>query len=393
MPIKCELGNDTDRGPGHGILRISGLRSSSEQLDFTLMRNQGTEPYLGRRGAWQGEESLLQADVFSTEGGDVRARVGPEVVDAIGALPSNVAFQLAVVTERGKERGTLKVDRPLFGSGAAAPERASVRATPPPKPPEPVSEEPETTPVDLPPDREPVPESPVEEVVSPPIREPDKRGFPWLVALVVAFVIAVAGIGYWGYSSCWFPGIGHPQCETQEPAPVPTSESEPAPESEPTPEPEPGPESEPTPEPEPGPTATPPRASCEGLDAERCYKIADEAQTMGDLVRARELYQRAVRLGSVKASIRLGEMYDPDSWSKKTSPQEGPDWETAAYWYEDAARQGDTEGLVAAGRVLCRHGTSALERSRGLDFLKRASAQGVAQEISALMSDCGGNTQ
>ncbi len=81
-------------------------------------------------------------------------------------------------------------------------------------------------------------------------------------------------------------------------------------------------------------------------------------------------------------------MYDPEGWSADQSPAPKPDWDTAAYWYEEAARGGDQAGRQGAGRLLCRFGSGDFERGRGLQLLREASQQGA--DVQALIEACGG---
>lgn len=367
MAVQCELSNDRAQGPGHGLLRLGGTGLTPGPLAFSLKRNQGTAPFLGHSGQWQATELWHEGEALAGEGGRLILSVGPELVDPIVALPPTVAFWLTLQADDGvKQAATLKVTRPLLGSGAAAPAApavvASVPAAVPPL-------EPAATPVvgalaGVTAAQTEIPE--------PPEPSPKTLG-RWLLATVVLLVLA--GGGLYAYLGCLLPGFAPARCAVPV---IPPEVAVPPP----TP-----PVSAVVPDPLPSPTTTPPK-NCANLGGDACLALADGALAVGENERARQLYQEAARLGSLAANVRLARMYDPEGWSAEQSPASKPDWETAAYWYEEAARGGDTAGRQGAGRLLCRFGASDFERARGLQLLGEAAQQGA--EVQALITACGG---
>lgn len=121
---------------------------------------------------------------------------------------------------------------------------------------------------------------------------------------------------------------------------------------------------------------------------EECFEDAQRLVQEGDLIGAKQYYQRLARKGSVPANVCVARMHDPEIWSEATSPEKEPNWEIAAYWYEKAARQGDLEAQLGAGRVLCRHGTSSLDHSQGIKWLEQAVASGAGDEAQAMLNEC-----
>ncbi len=375
LAIKCELSGDRERGPGHGILTVTGLSATPGAFEFALMRNQGTEPYLGLGATWQTDEVLLSAKEAVRDGDATRVRVGPQMVDAIVALPTHVAYRLVVATDEGRVHGTLKVNHPLLGSKAAAPKPASEPAEEP-------APEPDETAPELDEDEPPLepPQAPEPSIAAPLEARPEpamRRGLPVLAILLVLLLMAAAGV-YYAWQECWIPQFESTACSEQSGAfeIAPTA-------------------------PEPAETTTPPVESdrapgngstqvrtCKGLEPDACIVAAESAAAAADLELARQLFQQGARMGSTKAMLRVGEMYDPDTWSIEASPEPEPDWETAAFWYESAARLGARDGLIRAGRVLCRHAGNDLEVRRGRDFLEQAIAQGAAGETPTLLATC-----
>lgn len=371
MSLQSVLSNDRARGPGHGLLRLGGTRLEPGPLAFSLMRNQGTAPFLGHGGQWQATEVWHVGEARAGEGADevLMLPLGPELVDPIVALPTTVAFRLTLQADDGvKQASTLKVVRPLLGSSAAAPptlplpELASPKE-PPPQP-EPV--------VDPRGDTAEALRVPLVDIPAAPVPSP-KALRPWIQAGVL--LLALAGGGLYTYLQCLIPTFGPARCQAP---PVPL-----APEvitAPPT-----LPESVPSPSSAPAPAPT---KSCANLAAVACLALADGALAAREMERARQLYQDAARLGSLSANVRLARMYDPEGWSAEQSPVAQPDWDTAAYWYEEAARGGDQTGREGAGRLLCRFGTSDFERGRGLQLLREAAQQGA--QVQALIQTCGG---
>jgi len=169
MSIQCELGNDPQRGAGYGLLQIRGAGPVQGPVRFSLMRNQGTTPYLGPGGLWQATEFWHPVGETAREGETLTLPLGPDIIDPLVALPSTVAFRLTLAGGETRSAATLRVSRPLLGTGALAP-RASPAASPPPEPPEPL---PPPAPVSEPP--QPLPAPPPETAATPPA--PRRRAF------------------------------------------------------------------------------------------------------------------------------------------------------------------------------------------------------------------------
>jgi len=367
MNLQSDLTNDRERGPGHGLLRLSGGGLPPGPMELSLMRNQGTSPYLGHGGQWQATVVWHLAEATTTEGDSLSVRLGPDLVDPIVALPPTVAFRLGLRVGDLKQEATLRIAPSLLGTNAGAVTRPSPDAALPKAPEPPVPIAPTPSALDGPPELATAPP----EEPAPPAPEPRPR---WIGLLGIVALLALVAGGLFAYFNCLIPPFGPAQCAASKPV---TQEN-------------PGttaPPQAPAPTPEPAPA--PPRPdNCAKLGAEDCLALADGALQGKQTERARQLFQEAARLGAVAANLRLAQMYDPEGWSAERSPVSTPDWETAAYWYEEAARAQDPAGLQGAGRLLCRHGKTDFERSRGLGFLREAAAKGA--EVRTLINDCGG---
>lgn len=355
MAIRADLSGDSDRGAGCGRLRIGGLRAAGS-FEFSLMRNQGTEPYLGRGGVWQATEVYHPTAEIERVGDAIVVLVGPDIVDAIVGQPAANAYLLTVATDTGREQGTLKVDRSILGSAAERPageqpvsaaEEDAARQR---------AEEEARRQQEEQARRKQAEEEPSRKEALPQTMPPTPRRYArWIAAVVALLALVAAEVWY----TCLIPGFGAPGCRGVPEVPAETVAGE----------------------------AKGRPASCAGLDAAGCLAIARAALARHDLEAARQLFQTAARLGSVEADNALARMYDPAVWSADSSPNAHPDWETAVYWYETAARAGDLAGTLGAGRLLCGHAATDFERKRGLAYLQDAAAAGSA-EAKSLVAGC-----
>jgi TPR repeat protein len=289
--------------------------------------------------------------------GELVIRVGPEIVDPIVAQPTTVAYRLTLAAGTTKDSGTLKVSRPLLGSEAAsddrpdrAAEEAAARAAAEAEAARRRAEEAANEPKPI--------------VITPPPVVVEPRRWGPIVALLVLAMIGSVGAAW---LACLLPGIGPARCAGEV-----ASIEETADEGETPPA---------------APPLTSASASCSGLDAAACLAKAEQALDDGKLEPARQLFQEAAGLGSVEANNRMARMYDPETWNAQTSPVAEPDWETAVYWYEAAAKQNDVGGKAGAGRLLCQHAGTTFERKRAVEYLKAAAESGDAS-AKKLVAEC-----
>lgn len=372
MAIRAELSADPEAGAGHGLLRITGLPISGEPLHFSLCSNQGTTPFLGPDGRWQAAEVWHEAGEAVTDGaGGVAVPLGPAVIDRFVEQPSTVTYRLTVAVGASSHISSLRLIRPLFGSGAAAAdpsvnerqrqeeearrqreeeERLRLEAAERNR-----REEAERARLLAEEEERRLAAEAAEQVPSPqaePGMEHRRSRWPLLVG-GLALLIAAAGAGAW--YGCVLPGFGPPRCQGAAPAPPP-------------------------------PVAMLAQ-SCAGLDVAACYQAGQQALQQKKLEPARQLLQQASGLGSAEGSLAVARMYDPATWSAASSPVAKADWETAVFWYEKAAAQGNTEARVIAGKLLCTNATMDLERSQGRSYLEQAANAGNEQ-AKQLLATC-----
>jgi hypothetical protein len=363
MAIRCELVNDPVMGPGHGLIRIGGLEQTADRLEFCLERNQGPAPFLGKDGGWQAQEywhEVAAGPAGTGEAGNIEAApgqalpipheipVGPGLVDPIVSQPYSVVFRLTLSVDSARYPCVLRIQRPLLGSGAYF----EARPAPAPQPePEPV---PEPAPL---PEPEPIPApEPLPEPVPVPV-----PGSPRRLWLGFALLLALAGAGAWAWWDCRIPALPGPQCQTAAPKMERNAEVQPI---------------------------SPPQ-HCTGLSAEECLAAAQKSLAAHQPDAARQLFQEAAELGAPEAYIQLGQMYDPETWSIETSPAANADWETAAYWYDEAARTGDKDGMLGAGRLYCRNTQDPAFLSHALELLRKFVLEAPGDAAAeALLKEC-----
>lgn len=372
--IKSELSGDRQRGPGFGRIRFSGRAFDIAGLQFALKRNQGNEPFLGPAGVWQATETWHDAEDVALEADAVVIPVGPKIVDQVVEQPANVALVLTVRANGVQDGGRLKVVQPLLGSGAAAgpdndaelieqqrradeerrrredEERRRREAEE-----ERLRAEREAAAAEV--ERRGLEDAAVPPLAAPaePAPSEDRPGasrLPLIAAAVALLAVAGGGAGAW--FGCLIPGFGPASCGGS-PSPAP-------------------------PPPEP--------LTCAGLTSGgECYAVAEKALAKGKLEPARQMFQQAATMGSLEASVAVARMYDPETWSAAASPAAEPNWETAVFWYEKAARQGDRAAQGSAGRLLCGNATSDVEKRQGRAYLEQAAGAGD-DAARALLPGC-----
>ncbi|MFO1153259.1 MAG: hypothetical protein U1E42_06290 [Rhodospirillales bacterium] len=372
MAMRAELSADREQGAGYGLLRLTGLpaglSTDSGPIDFSLRCNQGTAPFLGSDGRWQATEAWHSVgDTREDEAGALIVPLGPSIIDPIVSQPTNVTYLLTIAVGATKQATPVKLIRPLFGSGAAAP----AIADPGPSPAE----------VQRQAEEEARRKAAADEATRLRNEEAERQRLaaeaaaaqqaamddaarqaasgrsraPLIAGLGLGLLLVAGAAGAW--YGCLIPGFGAGRC--QQPAGVP---------------------------PTPPPAAEAP-LSCSGLDAAGCYQVASRALQQRQLEPARQLLQQAAGLGSIEATLAVGRMYDPQTWSAETSPAGHANWETAVFWYEKAARQGNVAAQTTAGRLLCQNAKSDLERGQGRAYLEQAANAGNA-EARQLLSTC-----
>lgn len=373
MAVRAELSADPEAGAGHGRLRITGLPVSSGPLHFSLCSNQGTTPFLGPDGRWQAAETWHEAgEATAADGGEATMPLGPAIIDRIVEQPSTVTYRLTVAIGASSHLTSLRLIRPLFGSGAAAADPSLAERQRQEEEARRLREEEERRRLEAEAAERRLEEAErarllaeaeerrqsVEEQVplqeAEPAMEQRRSRWPLLVVGALVLLIAAAGAGAW--YGCVVPGFGPARCQgAATPAPPP-------------------------------PLAALPQ-TCTGLDAAACYQAGLQTLQQNKLEAARQLLQQASGLGSAEASLAVARMYDPDTWSAASSPVARSDWETAVFWYEKAAAQGNTEARVIAGKLLCTNATMDLERTQGRSYLEQAASAG-SEQARRLLATC-----
>jgi TPR repeat protein len=106
----------------------------------------------------------------------------------------------------------------------------------------------------------------------------------------------------------------------------------------------------------------------------------------GDCEAAMIVYQLAAQSDS-EAAGRYARRYDPDTF-EPSGCISAADAETAAYWYEAAAKAGDVNAQRQLGKILVEKYPSGVMRDQGESWLKRA-AQAGDEQARALIDELG----
>ncbi|WP_445682641.1 hypothetical protein [Radicibacter daui] len=104
-----------------------------------------------------------------------------------------------------------------------------------------------------------------------------------------------------------------------------------------------------------------------------------------DLDGAFLLLRNSAEQGNPEAAAAVGGLYDPDGWSKDTSPLPAPNAEQAAQWYRKAAEAGDAEAQYRLAMVLKSGKTDAQDGpEQAISWLRKAADQGHVKAKEAL---------
>ena len=89
----------------------------------------------------------------------------------------------------------------------------------------------------------------------------------------------------------------------------------------------------------------------ERVRAERLLKQGDKYLTAGNIVAARDFYERATEAGLAEAAIRLAATYDPSELARIGAQGVVPDRVAARKWYERAKELGAPEAVERLARL------------------------------------------
>ncbi|SIT16810.1 SEL1-like repeat protein [Insolitispirillum peregrinum] len=369
MPIKVELIGHT---PGQAGLRILGLAQASTTSGGLIRLMRKDEKILGPDGRWLTDDHWLPLPDLTLDGKALVGQADADLVDPL-ALLSNADIVLATVQLgdlRDEGRLVVKDLRPSGLARSEAPPTEPVRQ-------EPVIEippaEPDYTPIQMDPqDMRGGEHQPDDDL---PASDGGKKSLLPMILVAALVVLAIAGAVV-AYSLGLFGDNNAPPSAATDPAPATQTAS--------TPPATPAPATTP---------ATPAAPAVEAIntredlakfiqatpDGAKAYQAATTLATQGKLEFAMLLFQHAARNGSLDGSVAVAKMYDPDSWSKTTSPMPAADAETAAYWYEPAAQGGNTEAQRQLGKILTQLQPSGFQHDKGKDWLQKAADAGDAK--------------
>ncbi|WP_417795458.1 tetratricopeptide repeat protein [Terasakiella pusilla] len=376
MSIKPKfVSNET---PGFAEIRIPDYTATGDQVEIAIKRS-GDGSYLGDSG-WLTNENWLSVNI-QDDNGECVIPIGPSQVDPLASCLSSFMFQLFLKDGGATVAGVIKktsvtlLSSQAGGAGMTSTVGSIAAGTTTPAPePEPV-EEPACVeePVSIP-EPEPQPEPQPARTVEPPAESSSKKGL--FIALAVIALLLVGG------AIAFYSGLF--DSKTEDPATA--TPATPTPEVSSTQTPAPAqslPPAAPT-----APTLSTRQIVQDFLatnpDAPALLAKAEEMKAEGRLDGAMLLYRQAAGKGDAKAALLLARMYDPKYFSKETSPLPNADAETAAYWYEGPAKNGDVEAQRELGRVLIEQNPSGFQKEKAVEWLTKAAEGGDAEAQSLL---------
>ena len=363
--MKIEL---QGRGPGRGLLRISGGFDEPESVAIAIQRNDGR--YLGGAQEWQTTPHWHPQFRVQPHGQGLLLDVGPDIIDGVitvGGLPLKVVVRV----DGAEDFGILRIQGELIGSCAAAPagltdqrDDSAVTAR-------------TATDADAP-GAEVDSNSGADEstAIEPPRRS---YGRVWLVLVLLLTVFAAAGVGwYLGLADDWLgagqtaPGLDSVSQMTVEIDSEPT----PAAEQQTTPE-------RPR-EPELSGIALA-RSILNGRPApDIIYARAEQAEQQKDCAAALILLNEAAD-ADPRFAAALARRYDPLTFAAGGCIEQ-PDAPYAVVFFTDAARVGDVAAQRRLGQLMTERERSGATYEEGLEWLRKASESGDEQAGSILKS-------
>ncbi|CAN5921516.1 hypothetical protein BH11PSE3_BH11PSE3_02990 [soil metagenome] len=368
MPVRATV--EPLPEPGHAILRVSELDASPEGLMLSIQRQQGPDTHLADDG-WRRTEAWLLPEHVERRKEALEFHLGPEICDRLAGIAT---VRLRVQEPDIGVVGTTVIAWPsMLTSGASDPSsrlyddtvrlrRAQQSA--PPAAPEP---EPETLP-------EPVPEPPAPPFVPPPPRadlhalrepEPPRRSgaMGWLIAAIV--LVALAGGGYYAYTTYFVKAEPEVAAATPPAAPVATLA--------------------------PIPAVASSRSVRDIVGEYLATKPTPEAMLVkardyakaGEMPAAFLVFRRAAETGNAPAQLELASFYDPLVTPAKAGFT--ADGARAVDWYERAALAGSAEAQRKLGLLLMKGGGGlAADPAKARTWLQQAAAQNDADAKKAL---------
>lgn len=316
MPIRVDLLALEPNVPGQARLSVKKWNGASEQLEFSIQRNQD-HFYLQDRQQWSNNPFWFKVSQFSAADDALETLVGPDVVNPLleGSGNSNFQIELREQSLGHSDRGVVRPGLGLLSSTAGGQTRSTYDATTldvPEAEPE-IPELPELL-LELPP-QEPAPEPIVAAREPEPVPvTPAKRSNKVLIGVIVALLIALlAAVAAW----LWL-GDSAPARAPDVPAPAPVAQTPPC-------------------------DLASMNSQPELAFVQTCVKAAPASAQLLEIIEAakankhcgvaQRLYANRAQGGDMLIAKAYAREYDP-KYLKASECFPKPDNATAAYWYE-----------------------------------------------------------
>ncbi|WP_428564681.1 MAG: hypothetical protein ACP59X_02675 [Solidesulfovibrio sp. DCME] len=334
--MKAVYENDTEKGPGYGILRLTDLQLAPPQDGWRFSVRRSSDRQCLIPGGWQDAESPLEPAWATVVGEALLLYVGHETVDQLDELETYRISLIGPGDARQSCHLSLQevVYSPMRGGGRLSDAMPETPPPPPKQPPLPPEEPPASPPADAFSGQSSVVAGLLPEFEMPPVAPP-RPWWPKAAAALAALVLIAAG--WW-----WFLGGRTAPSSAVPPPAEPASaanESKPAPDKE-----------QATGDPaQPEAPLTPMQQARACLRA-KCGgdKALDLSGAMPETPDGRDaaflLLGAAAEAGQAKAMVPLARFYDPTDEAPAGSIRK--DAEQARRWYAKAKAAGAAEAAA-----------------------------------------------
>jgi hypothetical protein len=370
--MKIVYQNDTDKGPGNGILRVSETPYPLSEQSWRFAVRRASDHQCLMSGGWQDAETLLVPHACVLEGEELLLFVGEDVVDQLDLLDR---YRLTLVNHEGaRADGIITLIDILYSRMRGGNAVSGVKA--PPRTPAPVAQV-----------QDPEPPGPMATPIIPPILPPEPpapTSRRWiLAACVVLALLLAAGAAWFSLGRHKGPGDAPPsvaetrsdqsvppapqldasgkdepkpqEAQGKNEAPPPTEDAAKAPVEKAPEEPTQAGKAEPSPpaQPETAQSSPPPPAAEPELSPRQRVqaflrgkgapdKALELSRTMPESSEGRDatfiLLEVAAEAGVGEAMAPLGRFYDPTDPAPTGTIQKDP--EQALHWYGKAKAAG-----------------------------------------------------
>ncbi len=188
--MQITYSNDPDKGPGHGLLKLSQSELGAGPLGLCITRA-SDQNYLSGSGQWLAEKATLRENAFASPDGVLSIAIGPNIVNA---LDPQEQYRLEASDAGGKSaQGRFRVENVIYSAAQNLENTASAKFSPEPSAKAPDLSQPKPEP-DLPKPEADLPKAEISppEAEKAPSPQPEKKNnlLRWLIIALLALACA-----------------------------------------------------------------------------------------------------------------------------------------------------------------------------------------------------------